>query len=557
MSNFHNFIEIQKRFEEQLEIKHRKNNGVFFTNEIEIINLIINNIKIDNSLFSKKILEPSVGNGIFLIALLIKTSLIFNDEKKIYNFIQNNLYFNDISIDSINATKENIKDLFFVLFDKKYDGRFNDSLNDFTIKENSIKYFNTFDYIIGNPPYVSLYGRRDQKKNEQQREYYLNNYKQFPSSLKNGKINLVMIFIEQGIDLLKNDGVLSFIIDIAFFETAYLYLRKYLLENTQILELIYDINAFENVASGQVIITVKKGYLKDNKIKIINYNNDKRNFEIVQDKWNNIKDSYKFRIDEYCNISNNILKKIFEKNDKTLKELYPKKNLRTGVMLLDMEDDFVFHKNKIYEKDCNSYLYYRGSKSIKNKYSKPMSELIFYFDEDKKEEINNKLQKELKEKGIKNKKRLGFGELIVYDNPKVYIRQSAKEIIATYDGNKSCCNNSLYIFTLRDNSSDSETFLTFLTGFLNSKIITFIAQKRRIIRYEKGKQPQIKVSDLYELNIPKDKKVIEDISKLTKEYYINNDKNKLVDIDKIIINYYNISKEEEIYIEESIKDFLL
>ena len=32
--------------------------------------------------------------------------------------------------------------------------------------------------------------------------------------------------------------------------------------------------------------------------------------------------------------------------------------------------------------------------------------------------------------GIKNKKRLGFGEEAIYQNPKVYIRQSAKELIA-------------------------------------------------------------------------------------------------------------------------------
>lgn len=551
------FIEIQKKFEKELEHKDRKNNGVFFTNNTEVIDLILNNITINKYIFDKKILEPSVGNGIFLISLIIKISLKYNNKDTIHNFIENNLYFNDISKDSVNATKENIKDLFYVLFNEKYMGTFNDSVNDFTIKENNISLFETFDYIIGNPPYVSLYGRRDQKKNEEQREYYLKNYNQFPDTLKNGKINLVMIFIEQGINLLKKDGVLSFIIDIAFFETAYLHLRKYLLENTQILEFIYDIDVFEEVASGQVIITIKKGYKSHNKIKIINFSNNNKNFEVEQDKWNNDKDNYKFRIDEYCNISNNILKKVFNKNDKTLKQMYPKKNLRTGVMLLNMENEFVYKIDEKYHKTCKSYPYYIGSKSIKNKYSKPITEVYFYFDENKKEEINNRLQDELKLKGIKNKKRLGFGESIIYDNPKVYIRQSAKEIIATYDENYSCCNNSLYIFTLRDNSKESKIFLNFLTGFLNSKLITFIAQKRRIIRYEKGKQPQIKISDLYEINIPKDILLIEKISELVTNYIKNKNELTLEEIDNIILKYYGITKNEEKYIEESIKDFLL
>jgi len=62
-------------------------------------------------------------------------------------------------------------------------------------------------------------------------------------------------------------------------------------------------------------------------------------------------------------------------------------------------------------------------------------------------------------KGIKNKKRIGFGEKIIYDNPKVYIRQSAKELIASYDDKLSSANNSLYLFSLRDCSNESILFL--------------------------------------------------------------------------------------------------
>lgn len=552
-----NFIDIQKRFEQQLDKKHRKSNGIFLTNEIKLIDLILENIIIDDNIFEKYFFEPSVGNGVFLIRLLIKISSKYNDSKKIYDFIKNNLYFNDISFDSVEATKENIKELYFILFEKEYDGPFNDTVYDFTIKDNSLNYNDKFDFIIGNPPFVSLYGRRDQKKNEQQRVYYLRTYSQFPEKLLNGKINLSMIFVEQGINLLKVNGILSFVMDISFFETAYLYLRKYLLEKTQILNIIYDIYAFENVASGQIIISIKKGFCENNQINIINYNDKNKNFTVNQNKWNNEKDNYKFRLEEYCDTSNQILKKIVSKNDKTLKQLYPKKNLRTGVMLLNMDDEFVINQTEKYSINCKKYPYYRGSKSIKNRYSKPTTDLYFYFDEEKKEKINNKLQEELKEKGIKNKKRLGFGETIIYDNPKVFIRQSAKEIIATYDERESCCNNSIYIFTLRDNSEQSKIFLRFITGFLNSKIITFIAQKRRIIRYEKGKQPQIKISDLYELNIPNNKELITNISNLVKNYIDNNNNHILVTIDKIIMDYYNITTEEEFFIEESIKNFLL
>lgn len=558
MSKLTTFIEVQTKFEQRLEHNDRKNNGVFFTNEVKIIDLILENIEFHESILNKKILEPSCGNGIFLIYLIIKVSLKINSAKKIKNFIEKNIYFNDISEENIEATKKNIKKIYFILFEEEYNGGFNDFLLDFTIKKNFEKHFSSFDYIIGNPPYVALYGRRDQKKNEEQREYYLKNFDQFPKSLQNGKINLVMIFIEQSINLLKSGGVLSFIIDVSFFETAYLYLRKYLLENTQIINIIYDIAVFKDVASGQVILSVKKGYKEKNKIEIISYHNENKNFTAIQDNWNNEKDNFKFRIEEYCDTGNYILEKIFSKKDKTLKELYPAKNLRTGTMLLNMENEFIVETGKTYsKKEIKNYPYYKGSKSIKNKFAKPISLFDFYFDETKKEQINSKLQKELEEQGIKNKKRLGFGEVIVYDNPKVYIRQSAKEIIATYDENKSCCNNSLYIFTLRNNKKESLIFLKFLTGFLNSKIITFIAQKRRIIRYDKGKQPQIKISDLYELNIPQHEKIILEISSLVDRYIKTNNPNHLKAIDDLIITYYELTKEEVKYIEDFIEDYLL
>lgn len=59
-----------------------------------------------------------------------------------------------------------------------------------------------FDVIFGNPPYVSFYGRRAIKKTESQRELILKNFKQF-QNVKNGKMNLSMLFIEKSLNLLK------------------------------------------------------------------------------------------------------------------------------------------------------------------------------------------------------------------------------------------------------------------------------------------------------------------------------------------------------------------
>ena len=557
--NINNYIIKQQDYEKLIASEYKKRKGIFFTNNIKILELILKKILADKDILRKKFFEPSCGHGIFITTLIIALYKKFPHKEKICNFIENNIFFNDIDLDMTKITMQNIKELFFILFDEHYNGKFNYFNFDFTIKQTLEKnielQYNTFDYIIGNPPYISLYGRRDQKRNEEQRIYYLKNYEQFPKNIKNGKINYIMLFIEHSLNFLKNNGSISFIVDLSFFETAFKYTRKFLLECTRINEIVYNINTFKNVGSGQIIISITKGYRINNKVEVLDYKHNK-SYIFNQDKWNNANDEYRFRIEENCEKSNKIVEKIFAKNDKTLKDLYPNKNLRTCVMLLNLEDNFVFEKNNL-RNDISFFPYYQGSKSLKYKYSKLYFEKYFYYDKQLQDKINNELKIKLAKKGVKNKKRIGFGELEIYNNPKIYIRQSAKEIIATYDENKSSANNSLYVFSLRDNSEKSKQFLLFLTGLLNSKLITFFAQKRRIIRYHQGKQPQIKISDLYQIPILNNQGIQKQIALFVKKIY----KKPLLmrdyqnQIDNLIFRYYNLSKVEISNIEKSIVEF--
>ena len=102
-----------------------------------------------------------------------------------------------------------------------------------------------------------------------------------------------MLFIEHSIDFLVNGGELSFIIDVAFFETAYQYTRRFLLKNTTIKSIKYNIKDFEAV-SGQLIIKfVNKKAAKNNFVEIINSETS----EIIlvnQDDWDTPNDQYKF-----------------------------------------------------------------------------------------------------------------------------------------------------------------------------------------------------------------------------------------------------------------------
>ena len=561
-------VKIQSFYEKNLKVSERKDLGVFLTNNIETVDEILDLINFDDAnILTKKFLEPSCGNGVFIIRLLER---IFNESissSQFANFIESNICFVDINEEMIETTKQNIKEFYKIRFEEEYTGDFNSFVFDFTqrirSKHNNTlfnsdvdiplsQFLNEIDYVIGNPPYVSLYGRRDRKTDENQRIYYLNKYSQFPKSLKNGKINFVMLFIEHSIDFLKDGGKLSFIIDVSFFETAYEHTRKYLLDNTQILSIKYNIQDFD-VASGQIILTIQKKKIKENIVSIINHQNKSVTY-VNQKLWYKSNDQYKFRFN-MCSKSSKIVDKIFSKKNPTLKTLYPKKNLRTCVMLLNMEDKFVFDK-PLTNMEVDIYPYYKGSKGLKEKFSKLNHTKYFHYNHLLQDKINDELKIELIAKGIKNKKRLGLGEKVIYNNPKVFIRQSAKEIIASYDENPSSANNSLYVFSLRNNSNSSIQFLKFLCGLLNSDLITFFAQQRTIIRFSKGKQPQIKISDLYTLPVPIDSEIQKRIADLVDLIYKNESNSEYIkEINYLIYNHFNISKNEIHQIKKSIESF--
>lgn len=568
ISSFLNRISVgQYGYEQGLNKIDRKAKGVFLTNSLDTVENLLDVIEINSEIFTKRILEPSCGQGIIILKLISDIYSYNPDSRLIAKFISNNIYFVDVQREMVDKTISNIKSLYKYLFDEEYDGSFNGIVWDFTdkvIENNSLfdepritplsTLYKTFDYVIGNPPYVTLYGRRDKKENEEQRISYLKNYSQFPNSLKNGKLNLVMLFIEHSIDFLKDKGKLSFIIDVSFFETAYEHTRKYLLEHTTINELQVNIKDFE-VASGQVIIKVTKSKnLKNNDVKILDHKTNNSYF-VEQSSWYNKNDEYKFRYNG-CQISKLIVEKVISKNDKTLLQLFPNKNLRTCVMLLDMEDKFTFSELK--DTDINlTYPYYQGSKALGQKYGNFEFKKYFYYNKPLQDSINDELKIQLEKEGIKNKKRLGLGETIIYDNPKIYIRQSAKEIISSVDLAKSAANNSLYVFTLRDNSEKTIDFLYFLCGLLNSDLITYYAQEMNIIRFSPGKQPQIKIGDLGTIFIPSDLELQNRISTLSKSIYSdpNSKQANMLEINNILYKYYQLSLREVDNIKEKIKAF--
>ena len=98
--------------------------------------------------------------------------------------------------------------------------------------------------------------------------------------------------------------------------------------------------------------------------------------------------------------------------------------------------------------------------------------------------------------------------------------------------------------------------MKFICGILNSNLFTFWAQNLNVIRYSKGKQPQIKVSDLYKIPVIQNDEIKKEIIYNVNCLYKTKDNKKYAEqIDRLIYKYYQINENEIKYIETKIIDF--
>ena len=205
-----------------------------------------------------------------------------------------------------------------------------------------------------------------------------------------------------------------------------------MLNNYNINEVIHNISEFDNVASGQIILKISNSKNTDN-TKIIDYKTKNEYYKNSLD-WENKESEYKFNFKKECNLTNQIIEKITNKAS-AIQDVYLNKSMRTCSMLLNMEDEFVSKVSTDYRLNQNEYLYYVGSKSLKDKFYKMQTGKILKYDKQLQDEINGDLKIQLEKEGIKNKKRIGMGDELVFKNPKVFIRQSCKNIVASFDNN--------------------------------------------------------------------------------------------------------------------------
>jgi hypothetical protein len=377
-----------------------------------------------------------------------------------------------------------------------------------------------FDVVIGNPPYVTILLGKKQSYDEQEVNFYKKYYNTFEY-----KGNTYVLFIERANSILKENGVLNYIIpNTLLLADTYSYTRKFLLANTNILELINcDFKVFDEAEIGGTLLLMSKRNKSNNEngIKVFDFKNhffDNENINIInQSRFLEVKSS-KFYID---NISIDLLLKT-SKNSKKYGDLV---KIYQGVIT---GDNNKFISSEIID---DRYVKILRGKDI-NSYSKNFSNNYLLFDK-------NQLWSNTDEDNF-------FKE-------KIISRQTSDTLIGAYDNDKYITLDSTHVHTVKDANFE----IKFLLAIFNSNLLRFIY---KLMVQEEGRVfAQVKTVVLKELPIKEISKESQQpfIDKVNEILLLKTEDSKTdtqvleQEIDAMVYELYGLSVEEIAIVEGS------
>ena len=337
-----------------------------------------------------------------------------------------------------------------------------------------------FDVVIGNPPYVR------QELIKHFAKFFEKNFMSY-----NGKADLFVYFYEKAYQIVKGNGIVSFISSGKFFEASYgKKIIKFLVENSTLIEVIdfKDLNIFEGISAYPLILSFQKTKKEKYYFKYENAS------EIKVEKLSDIIQHLSFdliSIDDF--IANNysfidekiasLIKKM-NNNSVVLSELnlLPLVGVKTGFNEGYMNKASSYSRNYVFGRDIKKY----GAISVKNTLFFP-----YEFKDEKYqliEEDNNELNALIEDK-FNLEKRAVIREGLINDTKKWYEFQQINKLL-DFDNeyivypNVSLGNN----FTLsKGNIVDMTGFIIpsnskYLLSILNSKLIAFLMEIYAISR---------------------------------------------------------------------------
>ncbi|RTY77954.1 class I SAM-dependent DNA methyltransferase [Flavobacterium sp. LS1P28] len=358
-----------------------------------------------------------------------------------------------------------------------------------------------FDVIIGNPPYVR------QELFKEHSGFLSKNYRVY-----SGKADLFTYFYEKGSNILKENGIISYISSGKFFEASYgKVLVKFLIENLTFIEVINfdDLDVFQGISAYPLIFTaLKTKHKEDYKFNYVFV--PKLEFNRIEDAVFNlpynpihISDFIESDFQFYSREVSKMIKKI-SNNSKTLKSYssLPLVGVKTG-----FNDGFItfeetkYSKKYVFGKDLKRYLTPKSNNNIIFPYENLNGEYELCSEEDLKEEIeylNSNKSKLISRAIINEGVKKGNKKWFEYQQINKKINFNLEYIVYP---NVSLGNN----FTLsQGNVIDMTGFIIpsndkVLLAILNSKLIKFLMGQWAITR--RGGYQEYKVQYLEKIPI--------------------------------------------------------
>ncbi len=314
-----------------MRTNEKKFNGIVYTPSW-IVRLILDNLDYVDNIYSKKIIDPSCGDGAFLSE--VGTRFIEDARKhglensSVRNKIEENIFGFDIDEKAIKkcisildevAERYNIKNV-------KWNIIKTDSLNKSFIS----KFFGLFDFVVGNPPYIRIQHLGKDRREKIQHDWYL---------CKKGSTDIYIAFFELGYLLLNRNGKLGYITPNTYLKTkAGESLRNFIKFN-KILKIFIDFEhnqLFEDATTYSLITILDKNHRK-NTFKLFKGSKEKISF-IDEVNLNNLNN------DNWILTSNDILEKLnkIQKRGLPLGEI-----AKIHVGITTLADDYYIFKNPV------------------------------------------------------------------------------------------------------------------------------------------------------------------------------------------------------------------
>lgn len=433
--------------------EYKKSLGIFYT-DVDLAETMLKEINPDPNAV---ILDPCCGYGVFL------------DTVKSFGY--HNVYGCDIDCNAVNICKGKGHKVI------KWDSIFQDSEN-LLVKLGLQK---QIDLIIGNPPYAVVGPQNCSNPDSKIRKL-----------LKKQGNNLFIGSIIQSINLLKDNGILSYIIPKNFLHVnSYSALRQTILSTYKIVEIV-DIGAhFKEVRGEQIIITLKKCKSCKNKITFKKYTNNKL---------------------------------------QTLSRI-PQNFYSDEIMIFNSNQDFLVYK-KLHSN--NKTLFELKDVNIHRGHSRS---------------VNAIKGRDIRKYGFKNNKLIKDGNQLFVQN--IYSAESGS--IATFAGNLEA-SETVTVISSSDNDI-CKLLLAFLhSSIWNLFLYKYCYNSSKLTMHTDAKYLyKIPIPSTATLNKYKNK-VLKYVESLEIEEYLSNEWfNIYHELDRLIHSIYGMNKYEALYIDSEVK----